>query len=328
LKTTINTDQGEPYSMRGLEADRLPEDIREHARQMPEKMVPPEVRALFATCDVQKNRWEVQVMGIAPGNPYNIVVIDRFPIVRSKRMNDHNEALWVKPSAFPEDWDLIEEEVMSKTYPLADGTGSMSIRMTFCDSGGKQGVTANAYNFYRRLKAKGKADRFLLIKGDANPNAPRARIEWPDSNRKDRFAEARGEIPVLFLNSNSLKDTLNGMLDQNEEGEPRIVFPRWLGEKNTDHEKFYDELTVEILTPKGWENPHGRRNESWDLLYYFIGACVINRVETVDWTAPPPWLDEWDKNPFVQRQKPPKETPIAGKAESQYGLSQLGNLLG
>lgn len=328
LKATVNTDQGDPYIPRGMEQTRLPEDLKEQAIGLPEKHVPSEVRALFATIDVQKNLWQVQVHGIAPGAPYKIIVVDRFAILKSERMDDDGHPHYVRPSAFPEDWDLITSQVIKKRYPLADGTGDMGVAMTFCDSGGREGVTTNAYDYFRRLKKQGMSDRFLLLKGDPNPNAPRARIDFPDSGRKDRFAKARGEVPVLFLNSNSIKDTLNGMLERNEEGDSRIVFPDWLGEPGTEQEHFFDELTVEVRTTKGWENPHRRRNESWDLLYYHIGGCIIRRVENVDWNAPPSWLDEWDKNPFVARRKTPTGDPVAGSAQPQYGLADLGKLLG
>lgn len=328
LKSTVNTDQGEPYLPISLQSARLPEDLKEMAVTLPPRHVPEEVRALFASIDVQKNRFEVQVHGIAPGNPYKIFVIDRFAVIKSNRLDEDKERLWVKPSAFPEDWDLIKTEVMQLRYPLADGMGDMGINMTFCDSGGKSGTTTNAYDFYRRLKKDGSHERFILVKGDANPAAPRARIEFPDSGRKDRFAKARGEVPVLFLNSNSIKDTLNGMLERNDEGDYRIVFPDWLGEPETDNAKFFDELTAEIRTSKGWENPHKRRNESWDLLYYHIGGCIIRRVENVNWLEPPSWLETWDKNALVTRRKPGEKDAIAGSDKKQYGLADLGALLG
>jgi phage terminase large subunit GpA-like protein len=328
LKATITTDQGEPYLPKSLESSRLPEDLKDQAVELPPRHIPPEVRALFAEVDVQKNAFVVQVHGIAEGQPYKIYVIDRFTILKSERRDEDGERKYVKPSDFPEDWDLIKTEVMDKTYPLSDLSGTMAINMTFCDSGGKSGTTTNAYDFYRRLKKDGNEHRFLLVKGDPKPNAPRAHIDYPDSGRKDRFAQARGEVPVLFLNSNILKDTLNGMLDRNESGDCRIIFPNWLGEKGSDQERFFDELTAEVRTQKGWENPLKRRNESWDLLYYHIGACVIRHVENVDWTAPPSWLAEWDDNPMVEREKPAKTTPIAEKEESNYGLAQLGELLG
>lgn len=98
---------------------------------------------------------------------------------------------------------------------------------------------------------------------------------------------------MLFFNANSLKDTLNNMLDRDTEGGGKIDFPDWL------ELWFFEELTVETKTMKGWENKAGRRNETWDLCAYFIGACVWQRVDQVDWADPPVWLRPWLTNPLV-----------------------------
>ena len=294
LKTTTNTDQGDPYVQRGSETNRLAEDLMDQAIELPKQLVPPNVRALLAMIDVQKNLWEVQVMGVRPAPfGYDIVVIDRFPIIKSNRLDEEGERYWVKPAAYLEDWDLIVSEVMDKKYPLYDGSGEMGIRMTFCDSGGKEGVTSMIYDFYRKLKREGKHNRFMPVKGENHPGSPRAAVSHPDTKRKDRLAQARGEIPVLFFNANSLKDTLNNMLDREQVGGGKIDFPDWLPLS------FFEELTVEIKTPKGWINKTGRRNESWDLLAYFIGACVWQRVDQVNWDNPPLWLAPWPENPLV-----------------------------
>jgi phage terminase large subunit GpA-like protein len=330
LKTTTNTDQGEPYVPRGAENNRRAEDLQSLALPLPERLVPEDVRCLFATCDVQKNRWEVQIHGVKEGNPYDLVVIDRFPIVKSNRVDDAGDRLWVKPAEHVEDWDLLLTEVMDRRYDLADGSGTMGIAMTTCDSGGREGVTTNAYLFYGKLKKLGRADRFLLCKGDSSPNAPRVHISFPDSKRKDRRANARGEVPVLMMNSNLIKDALNGMLPIIEEtlaptDEPkitngRISFPDWLDAK------FFEELTVETIGKRGWENKLGRRNESWDLLYYCIALCVHRRIEHVSWADPPIWLSTWDGNPFVQLNT--QAGPVADESKKQYGLAHLGDALG
>lgn len=329
LKTTVNTDQGEAYLVRGMQNTRLAEDLQSQAKPLPEKMIPFGVRALFATCDVQKNLWQVQVHGIREGLPYDIVVIDRFAIVKSERVDDQGDKLWVKPAEHAEDWDLLISEVIEKRYPLVDGSGTMGIAMTVCDSGGREGVTTNAYQFYGRLKKKGKASRFLLVKGDSSPNAPRVAISFPDSKRKDRMAKARGEVPVLMMNVNMLKDTLNGMLPSDDpEGKKtvseieqgRIEFPDWLPAQ------FFEELTVEIRTAKGWENQHSRRNETWDLLVYCLAACVHRRIEHVRWEEPPAWLTEWATNPLVEIAV--KTPTVAAKATTHYGRQQLGEALG
>ena len=51
----------------------------------------------------------------------------------------------------------------------------MGVKLTLCDSGGRAGVTANAYNYYRQLNSPDYqlGARFLLIKGRNTPNTPR-----------------------------------------------------------------------------------------------------------------------------------------------------------
>lgn len=336
LKTTTNTDQGNPYLPRGMESVRSADELKDQAEALPEREVPEDVRCLFATVDVQKNMWVVQVHGIAVGNPYDIVVVDRFNIVKSKRLDPDGEKLWVKPATHIEDWDLIEEEVMNKRYPLANGKGTMGVSMTVCDSGGREGVTSNAYAYYKKLKLAGKADSFLLAKGDSNPNAPRVRISYPDSARKDRKAKARGEVPVLFLQPNTIKDTLHAMMPVTEDRvveiddgsqqretifHTRVHFPDWLDRS------FFEELTAETRTAKGWENLLKRRNEAWDLLTYCVALCTHRRMDHVSWDEPPAWALPWNQgNPAVQVDVP--DTPVAEPRKTQYGLAQLGEALG
>lgn len=317
LKTTVNTDQGEAYTPKMMSSDRVPEELKGRAKQIGHKEVPTDVRFLIGTIDVQKNRFVVQVHGIHPNGDKTIV--DRFDIRKSKRVDDEGERYWVKPGSYPEDWKLLGEEVLGKTYPLNDGSGrEMGIKMVLCDSGGKEGVTSNAYNFVRWLRwgnysgsvgddvqeDDDDADyewdpswsgRFLLLKGASTITAPRIKISYPDSQRKDRHAGARGEIPVLFINTNEMKNAINNALDRTDPG-GRINFPDWLDDN------FYIELTVEVKDPvKGWINPKNYRNESWDLLAYCEAALLTPaiRFDHINWEEPPGWAAEWDMNDLV-----------------------------
>src|SRR5690606_21256646 len=147
LKSTVNTDQGEPYYPRGTESMRAPEEMKDRAVQAPtaqegdknRPLVPHGVRFLIAQVDVQANRWEVQVHGIIPnGTLYDIQVIDRFPIIKSARIDERTqEHAWVKPGTYLEDWDLVRDEVILREYELEDGSGFMAIKLVVCDSGGK-----------------------------------------------------------------------------------------------------------------------------------------------------------------------------------------------
>lgn len=322
LKTVLNTKLAEPYRPMVTEMQRLAEDIMNLALPLGYKVVPDNVRALFACCDIQKHRWEVQVMGIRPSvnGKFDIVVIDRFPIIKSKRESDVSEGYhWVSPHAEPEDWDLIIEQVMDRTYPLADGSGQMKIAMTFCDSGGAEGATANAYNFYRKLKRMSRSNRFMLVKGEPKPGAPRAAVDFPDTKKADSKAQAHGEIPVLFFNSNALKDTLNGLLDRKDG--TGVVFPDWL------ELSFYEELTVEVRHGLKWENKAGRRNETWDLLYYMLGACAWRGLDNVDWDAPPKWLAPWAENPLVELTALPQNGQVDKSRSVSHRMADLASQL-
>lgn len=339
LKTTVNTDQGVPYTPKMFASERAPEALKARAKDYGNREVPPGVRFLTAAIDVQKNRFVVQVMGTYANK--DRIVVDRFDIRKSKRHDPDGERFWVNPATHAEDWKLLVEEVLEKTYPLGDGSGRrMGIMFTVCDSGGKAGVTANAYDFVRWLRVGDDEDvddteeegtydwspefsaRFLLLKGASTPTHPRIKIGFPDSQRKDRTAGARGEIPVLFINANDIKDNLNNMLDRLDPG-GRWLFPNWLPDT------FYTELTVEVKDPnKGWINPMKHRNESWDLMAYHLATCLLPQInlERLNWEDPPGYAAEWDENDLVFDPKE-KSKPFDSGEKGSYGLSKLAENL-
>ena len=318
-----NTDRGEPYIPKAVETERLPETLKARAEQLPEQEVPENVRFLLATVDVQANMFVVHVTGILPGAPFDMVLIDRFEIRKSKREDSDGDMLWVKPATYLEDWDQITELVIQRKYPLADGSGRvMQIKAVGCDSGGKAGVTTNAYNFWRKLKAAGMSGRFHLVKGDPLPNNPRARITYPDSNRRDKLAVARGDVPVILLNSGILKDALLARLECTTPGAGMYRYPAWLGDN------WFVEMCAETKTTKGtWEATNGRRNEAWDLSYYTIGLAVstVVGVEKINWNNPPGWAATWDKNDLVAGTK--QDERFAQKPKARYDMATFGKLL-
>lgn len=325
LKKFWNNDMGEPYRPKNTESIRLPEAIKSRAFEAEGKFVPEGTRFLVASVDVQKNMFRVLVMGIMPGKPFDTVAIDNFDIRKSKRQDEEGDHLWVKPATYLEDWDEIVEHVMEREYELADGSGRfMRVKQVGCDIGGKAGVTNNAYDFYRKLKEENMHGRFTLIKGEPKVSAPRTRLGFPDSQRKDNKSAARGDIPVLFLNSNLLKDNLNGRLDVEERGKGMYHVPDYM------EDSFYAELCAEVKDDKGnWVNPNRVRNEVWDLSYYILGLCIAPRVigiESIDWEAPPSWAATWDINTLVR--EPDKETAFAQTPNSRYDFRKLAEELG
>ena len=297
LKTTINTDQGLPYLPAGIEAERLPEELKARAKgDLGEKEIPEGVRFLVASVDTQKNRFEVQIHGIMPHG--DLVIIDRFKIRKSARLDEDGDPYPLNPGGYVEDWHLLVSQVLEKPYPLGDGSGRhMQVRMLCVDSGGAVGVTSNAYEFWRQLRADGRNihRRVMLLKGDARDSSPLVRIGYPDAERKDRKAQARGEVPVMILNTNTAKDMVNNMLARTDPGGGMIHFPEWLPDW------WYVELCAETKTAKGWVNPGKARNEAWDLVVYCMALCHSSRIrlQHIDWENPPSWAAEWDNNDMV-----------------------------
>jgi phage terminase large subunit GpA-like protein len=341
LKAVTNTKLGMPYLAKAQASARLAETLKGRAQDLGVKKVPYGVRFLVASIDVQKKRFVVQVHGIFEDG--DVSIVDRFDMKYSRRpqLDRPDQLQYINAGAYPEDWRQILTEVMLKTYPLVDGEGSeMAVKMTVCDSGGQEGVTANAYDFVRWLRSgpndqtdeatisrygwvPDMAARFQLIKGDGNLASPRVRITYPDSQRKDRHAGARGEIPVMMLNTNTMKNALDKKLDREEPG-GQVLFPNWLDMN------FYKELTVETKDKKGkWVNINRYRNESWDLLVYCLAAILHNTIqfERIDWNQPPSWAAEWETNDLVFHPETGNK-PFEKESKTDYSFGDLGKSLG
>lgn len=310
LKAVMNIDLGLPFKDPKTEDERTPETLMNRATgndwgDEDDPHIPSGVRFLTAAVDVQDAppRFIVQVHGHAPHN--DIYVVDRFTIRKSPRLDSDGDPYPLKPGAYLEDWQVLIDQVMAKTYPLADGSGRrMAMHLTVCDSGGAKGVTAKSYEFFRKLRSEHGStyfSRFRLLKGMSQIDAPRARIITPDTERKDRHAQGRGEIPIMALNVNALKTQLDGLLDRTEPNGGMIHF--------ASHLKawFYGELCAETYDKKTkrWENPRSVRNESTDLLVYTLGLRVMAQfgsIEKFKWEDEanlPVWALDWDKNPLV-----------------------------
>lgn len=336
LKAVINTGQGLPYTPKALEAGRLPEELKRRAKPYSSKgEVPPGVAFLVTTIDVQAGGrpcFVCHTFGIAPvlleGGKWaaDVYHVDMWRIRKSKRRDEDGERKLIDPAAYPEDWDVLVEEVIEKTYPLSDGSGRhMAVKIIACDSGGASSfgnekktqqptgpvvsVTSNAYEFYRRLRddpdGRGYHRRFHLVKGSPSRDGatPRIHRTMPDSQQKDKWAIARGDVPVWLINSNMVKDQASNMLGRTDPG-GQVHFPVWYDDAGgpLDINWLYTQLTNEVRTPKGWEKPSGKKNEAFDLLAYCIAICLIPdiRIEHLNWGDPPGWAQvDWAKNDLV-----------------------------
>lgn len=303
LKAVITTDWGVPYAVRGMQ-DRDAGALMERAEDTLKRTVPPGVRFLLAAVDVQggnRRRFVVQITGY--GEAGERWIIDRYNIRQSLRCDENGEAMPVNPAAHPEDWQLLLSDVLEKSYPLTrDADLLMPVMCMAVDSGGEDGVTDNAYRFWRKCRREGYGTRVYLFKGDASTKAHLIRKTYPDNTeRSDRKALARGDVPVWLLNTNELKDRIAAALDRSDPGPNYIHFPHWLGEW------FYDELTNESRDSNGkWQRRGKGANEALDLMCYAHALAVLRGYERVRWDNPPAWVIPLaEKAPRVARDEMP-----------------------
>lgn len=281
LKATTNTDQGAPYIPRAMLRRRVAEDLVQRREEWPRGVVPGKGRFLTAAVDVQASKFVVEVF--AWGEGLESWLVERFNVTASSRPEGEKFAA-VDPASFVEDWEALKAAVINRRYPVEGSDAQLQPLLVLCDSGGAEGVTDNAYKFWRELRASGLGKRFMLVKGVGNPNAPRAQMTWPDTRGSgQRPSGGKGDVPVWLLNVNQLKDGVSGDLNRDEPGPGYHHIPMWVDAE------YFEELTAENRTLKGWIRTPGARNEAFDLHVYNRAACVILKAEAIDWRAPPSW---------------------------------------
>lgn len=151
---------------------------------------------------------------------------------------------------------------------------------------GEDGVTDNAYKFWRKCRQDGLGRRIFLIKGDSTKRQKIITITHPDNTgRSDRRADAQGKVPVYLLQTDQLKDQLSNNLQRESPGPGYIHFPDWIGEW------FYEELTYEERGADGkWRKPGKGNNEAFDLFCYAHAVAILRGYEKIrDWSNPPQW---------------------------------------
>lgn len=287
LKAVINTDWGLPYLPRSSTEQRKSETLMARAKPVNKRTVPDGVRFLVATVDVQggKNRrFVVQVIGY--GTHGERWIVDRYNIKQSMRVGPNGESLPINPAAYLEDWDLLRTDVLDKLWTMDTNPSiTMPILAMAVDSGGEDGVTGNAYEFWRQCRRDGVHKRVYLFKGDSTTRSKLITKTLPDNtDRPNRRAEARGNVPLHLLQTNLLKDRISNALAREMPGPNYVHFPDWLGEW------FYDELTYEERGLDGkWTKPGKGANEAFDLMVYAHALVILRGYEKINWEKPPPW---------------------------------------
>ncbi|HFO7209761.1 TPA: phage terminase large subunit family protein [Escherichia coli] len=317
LKTVINTDWGLPYLPRASMEQRKSELLEQRAEPVPSRSVPDGVNFLVATVDVQAGRhrrFVVQVTGY--GSRGERWIIDRYNITQSLRGDNDGESQRIDPASYPEDWDVLLTDVFHKSWPLAsDPSQQMRLMAMAVDSGGEDGVTDNAYKFWRRCRRDGLGKRIYLFKGDSIRRAKLITRTFPDNTgRTGRRAQAAGDVPLWLLQTDALKDRVNNALWRDSPGPGYVHFPDWLGSW------FYDELTYEERSSDGkWSKPGRGANEAFDLMVYAEALVILHGYEKIRWPDAPEWAsrETWLECVPDSTEPSPSPDPVSTPVKKQ-----------
>jgi phage terminase large subunit GpA-like protein len=290
LKTTVNTDQGMPYTPRALvEAAANSGEIKTE-EHMERYVVPHGTRFLAAAVDVQGGtnaRFIVQVHAV--GQHFEQWVVDRFEIKLSQREGMGSEFAPIDPAAYAEDWKVLTEKVVNATYKTPIPGKELRILMTAVDSGGEDGVTDKAYAWWRSLKQLGLQGRVMLVKGASAKGAPMLR----ETRVGNLNGKSKGDVPLYLLNPNLLKDAVSAGLRRQTPGPGYFHLPGWLPQA------FHDELfKSEIRGKDGTWSQVRKRNEALDLACYIRAVCLRMGLDKIkDWDKRvPPWAKPIEQN--------------------------------
>lgn len=301
LKTTVNTDQGLPYtSMHLKEAAagqrRSPQDRAEGALQR--YIVPEGTRTLVAAVDVQggsTSRFICQVHAVGAFREQWLV--DRFEIKMSKREGMGQEFAPIDPAGYAEDWDTITDRLLLSTYRTPIEGKEMRLKLVVVDTGGEDGVTDNAYAWARRVRKLGLLKRVMLYKGASSPTAPLLK----ETMVGKRNAGDRADIALFICNPNLLSDIVASGLRRDASGTGYLHFPAPKDPKtNPDGwlpQAFFDELSAEVRAKNGRWQKIRPRNETFDLCRMIAAGIIRLGLDKItDWQKVVSWLAPLPRN--------------------------------
>ena len=307
LINTTNTDQGMPYMPKAIAQEARGASTPEGRKDdtLDRFIVPDEARFLVAAVDIQGGqnaRFVVQVNAV--GQNLEQWPIDRFSIINSARQGESDHMMALDPAAYPEDWDMLTEMVVKSTYRLTEEGRELRIRKIAVDTGGEDGVTAQAYDWYRRLRREGEHVRVMLIKGASTKTAPIIKESLVGNKRP----KEKGDVPLYMLNVNLLKDAVSAAMKRVSAGAGYIHIPGWLPTS------WFEELNAEIRMKDGTWKKIKKRNETFDLMAYMRAACIALGADKFDWDHPPTWAlpMHLNKDVITRDERKRMQQPVQG----------------
>jgi phage terminase large subunit GpA-like protein len=264
---------GETYQ--GAKAEEQMEDWKtvqqRIASHYPLGFVPTGCLFLTAFVDVQGDRFEVRVVGWDLGKQSWLV--DAFAIKQWPAFGKHGAFNNIDPGNRLSDWDIIEEAVLARSYPLQGNAQReeagleplfLPIARTMVDAVGVPGVTGNARNWLANMLTRGPDDgrfiaeyRIKLVHGSSSKTQKEVYGVPKQVLVDDRNRALAQPIFERYPNVHEIKRIIAKRMKVEAPGPGRMHMPASLSPR------YYQELTAERLINGDW-TPSSTRNETWD----------------------------------------------------------------
>lgn len=241
------------------------------ASHYPLGYVPTGCLFLTAFVDVQGDRFEVRVIGWDLGK--QSWLIDTFSIKQWPAFDKRGAFTNIDPGNRLGDWDIIEEAVLARSYPLQSNAQReeagleplfLPIARTMVDAVGVPGVTGNARNWLANMMSRAPGEgRFIadyrvkLVHGSASKTQKEVYGKPVQVMVDDQNRPLRTTIHERYPNVHEIKRIIARRMKIETPGPGRMHMPAGISPR------FYQELTAERLVDGTW-TPHSSRNETWD----------------------------------------------------------------
>lgn len=285
--------------------------------------VPRGVDFLTAMIDVGGAKFDVGIIGWS--HLRESWLIHRFTIAEIQRPGERVPRA-IDPGNRLADWDVLEEKVLHKLFPLNDGSGRMlGIAKMGIDSQGVAGVTDNARLWASNLMARAEAPipswRIALLQGKGNlkeqkpgDQTKKTKGELYTRPREITVDAAERELPVPVLERTVFTDDVKFIIADRMEIE--TPGPAMMHLPSDVEDKHVREMTAETYTNGVW---HRRgANELWDL---WVGAEVCRSLlapdsAEIDWqNARPSWA-----TPFLLADEDDIDRPATSFVDRLAGI--------
>lgn len=229
--------------------------------------VPSECKFLTAFVDVQGDRFEVRVIGWDLGK--QSWLIDTFAIKQWPAFGKHKAFDDIDPGNRLTDWDVIEEAVLFRTYPLQSNQQRLEaglpelflpIAKTVVNSAGQPGVTNNARVWWANTLAR-KSGRLvqsyqvMLMQGSAHKGELYGKAKPVLFDDKGKPLEV--QVFERYPNVHDVKRLISLRMKIEQPGPGRMNMPM------NAKPRYFKELTSERLINNEWVKVQ-QANELWD----------------------------------------------------------------